>query len=163
RTSGPVPRRSTHMSRLPARTCCPICHPPAAAVPALHALGVRAQVSAGLEEPVVKVEVQVMSLDLVHDEHRRHRPRELAKRVEDVLRLPGDAGVESKRFHQREYLEFPQRADIGTGPLNAHVTPSQAQLSPQALPPPGSVTPVQHIFPRAVQPVCKWFVSDVKK
>src|SRR5690242_10209273 len=31
------------------------------AVPALHVLGVRAQVCAGSEEPVVKVEVQVMS------------------------------------------------------------------------------------------------------
>jgi hypothetical protein len=27
-------------------------------------------------------------------------------------------------FHQQEYLEFPQRADIGTGPLNAHLAPS---------------------------------------
>jgi hypothetical protein len=31
----------------------------------------------------------------------------------------GDVGV-----HQREYLEFPQCADIGTGPLNAHLAPS---------------------------------------
>jgi predicted RNA methylase len=50
----------------------------------------------GFEEPVVKVEVQVMSLDVVHDEHQRHRPRELAERVEDVLRLPGDAGLERR-------------------------------------------------------------------
>jgi hypothetical protein len=32
--------------------------------------------------------------------------------------------AESKRFHQQEYLEFPQRADIDTGPLNAHLAPS---------------------------------------
>jgi len=32
--------------------------------------------------------------------------------------------AESKRFHQQEYFEFPQRADIGTGPLNAHLAPS---------------------------------------
>ena len=38
-----------------------------------------------------------MSLDVVHDEHRRHRPRELAERVEDVLCLPGDAGLERRR------------------------------------------------------------------
>jgi hypothetical protein len=28
-----------------------------------------------------------------------------------------------QRFHQREFLEFPQRADIGTGLLNAHLVP----------------------------------------
>src|SRR5215472_17306380 len=64
------------------------------AMPALHVLGVGAQVCAGLEEPVVEVEVEVVGLDVVHDEHRRHRPRELAERVEDVLRLRGDAGFE---------------------------------------------------------------------
>ena len=52
--------------------------------------------SAGIEEPIVKAGVQVMSLDVVHDEHRRHRPRELAERVEDVLCLPGDAGLERR-------------------------------------------------------------------
>ena len=44
--------------------------------------------------PVVEAEVQVVGLDVVHDEHGRHRPRELAERVEDVLRLRGDAGLE---------------------------------------------------------------------
>src|SRR5215472_15351597 len=67
---------------------------PLLAVPPLHVLGVGAQVGAGLEEPVAEVEVQVVGLDVVHDEHGRHRPRELAERVEDVLRLRGDAGLE---------------------------------------------------------------------
>ena len=35
-----------------------------------------------------------MGLDVVQDEHRRHRPGELAERVEDVLRLQGDACLE---------------------------------------------------------------------
>src|SRR5215470_19823148 len=52
------------------------------------------QVGAWLEEPVIEVEVQVVGLDVVHDENGRHRPRELAERVEDVLRLRGDAGFE---------------------------------------------------------------------
>jgi len=29
-----------------------------------------------------------------------------------------------QRFRQREFLEFPQHADIGTGLLNAHLAPS---------------------------------------
>jgi hypothetical protein len=32
--------------------------------------------------------------------------------------------AESKRFHQQEYLEFPQCANIGTGPKNAHLATS---------------------------------------
>src|SRR2546430_955126 len=78
------------------------------AVPALHVLGVRAQVRTGFEEPVVKVEVQVMSLDVVHDEHRRHRARELAERVEDVLCLRRDAGLE------RRVVDLGAAPDAGT-------------------------------------------------
>jgi hypothetical protein len=29
-----------------------------------------------------------------------------------------------QRFHQREFLEFPQHADIGTSLLNAHLAPA---------------------------------------
>ena len=29
-----------------------------------------------------------------------------------------------QRFHLREFLEFPQHADVGTGLLNAHLAPS---------------------------------------
>lgn len=63
-------------------------------MPALHVLGVGAQVCTGLAEPVVEVEVQVMGLNIVHDEHGRNGPGELSERVEDSLRLRGDAGFE---------------------------------------------------------------------
>jgi hypothetical protein len=49
-----------------------------------------------------------MSLDVVHDEHRRHRPRELDERVEDVLRLRGDAGLE------RRVVDLRAAPDAGT-------------------------------------------------
>jgi hypothetical protein len=51
-----------------------------------------AQVRTGLEKPVVEVEVQVMGLNIVHDEHGRNGPGEVSERVEDILRLRGDAG-----------------------------------------------------------------------
>src|SRR6266567_2386597 len=63
-------------------------------MPARHVLGVRIQVGARLEEAVVEVEIQVMGLDVVHDEHRRHRAREFAEGVEDVLGLKRDARFE---------------------------------------------------------------------
>ena len=64
------------------------------AVLALHVFCVRAEVGAGLEETVIEVEVQVMGLDVVQDEHGRHRARELAERVEDELRLQRHASFE---------------------------------------------------------------------
>src|SRR5690242_7371572 len=54
-----------------------------------------------------------MSLDVVHDEHRRHRPRELAERVEDVLRLPGDAGLERRVV---DLGAAPDAGTVGPGP-----------------------------------------------
>ena len=35
-----------------------------------------------------------MGLNIVHDEHGRNGPGELSERVEDILRLRGDAGFE---------------------------------------------------------------------
>ena len=72
----------------------PMTRLPGFAVPALHMLGVGAQVGAGLEETVIEVEIQMMGLDVVQDEHGRHGARELAERVEDVLRLQRHATFE---------------------------------------------------------------------
>lgn len=56
-------------------------------VPRVHVGGVCVQVGAGGEEAVVEVEVQVVGLDVVEDEHRRHRGGEFPEGVEDVLGL----------------------------------------------------------------------------
>ena len=53
-----------------------------------------------------------------------------------------------QRFHQREILEIPQRADIGTNLLNAHLVP----LTP----------PYTHILITTVQPGCRRLVIGVK-
>ena len=65
---------------------CLVLSSPGFAVPARYVLCVGAQVGAGLEETVIEVEVQMMGLDVVQDEHRRHGARELAEHIEDVLR-----------------------------------------------------------------------------
>src|SRR5262249_16967376 len=64
------------------------------AVPAAHVVGVGGKVRAGLEEAVLELEVQVVGLDVVHDEQRRHRARELAEGVEHVLGLERNAVLE---------------------------------------------------------------------
>src|SRR4029450_9404434 len=68
-------------------------------VPPLHVVGVRAQVGPRLEEAVVELQGQVVGLDVVEDEEGRHRARELAEGVEDVLGLQGDAGLELLVVH----------------------------------------------------------------
>jgi hypothetical protein len=67
---------------------------PGFAVPALHVLCVCVQVGTGLEETVIEVEVQMMGLDVAQDGHGRHGARELAERVEGVLRLQRHASFE---------------------------------------------------------------------
>jgi hypothetical protein len=57
------------------------------AVPPRHVLCMGAQVGARVEETVIEVEVEIMGLAVVQDEHGRHRAGELAEGVEDVLRL----------------------------------------------------------------------------
>src|ERR687893_185286 len=93
-TSGPSPTCSVQTSSSPASTCSPTLGLLALAVPALHVLRMGGQVGARLEVMVVEVEVEVVSLDVVHDEDGRHRPRELAEVVEYVLGLQRDARLE---------------------------------------------------------------------
>ena len=83
-TLGVICRSGWRRRRVRARLCL---SSPGFAVPALHVLCVCAQVGAGLEETVIEVEVQMMGLDVVQDEHGRHGAWEFAEGVEDVLRL----------------------------------------------------------------------------
>ena len=46
-------------------------------MPALHVLCMGAQVGAAGEETVIEVEVEMMGLDVVQDEHGRHGAGEL--------------------------------------------------------------------------------------
>src|SRR5262249_30717509 len=68
-----------------------------AAVPAIHVLRMGPQIRPRLEESVVEVQVQMVSLDIVEAEQGRHRARKLAEGVEDVLGLKADAGLELGR------------------------------------------------------------------
>ena len=64
-------------------------------MPALHLLRVGTQVGAGIEETVIEVEVEMIGLDVVQDEHGRDGAWELAEGVEDVLRLDGEGPYRS--------------------------------------------------------------------
>ena len=41
-------------------------------MPALHVLSVGAQIGAGIEEAIVEIEIEMVRLDVVEDEHGRH-------------------------------------------------------------------------------------------
>jgi hypothetical protein len=110
-------------------------------MPASHVLGVGAQVRTGLEEPVVEVEVQVMGLNIVHDEHGRNGPGELSERVEDILRLRGDQPAELR-----------QGGDLAAVDVVVDRVPDPS--APRSA--------VQAILTRTVQPACRRFVSGVK-
>src|SRR5690606_15826292 len=64
-------------------------------MPALHVSRVRLEVGAKGVELVVKVEVEVEGLQVLHREDAGHGAREFAEGVEDILRLKRDAVFEA--------------------------------------------------------------------
>src|SRR5262249_17970919 len=83
-----------------------------AAVPAIHVLRMSPQIRPTLEEAVVEVEVQMVSLDIIEAEQGRHSARKLAESVEDVLGLKADAGLE---FVRETFCGSPDRRALIPG------------------------------------------------
>ena len=60
-------------------------------IPFFHALGVGFQICSRLVEHIVKFQVQMMRLQILHEEYGRNGPRKLAESVKDILDLQTDA------------------------------------------------------------------------
>lgn len=63
-------------------------------VPASHVIAVGFQVSARFEEMVVKLQIQVVRLEIDCAEHRRRGGGELSERIQNILRLKSYAVLE---------------------------------------------------------------------
>ena len=56
-------------------------------MPSRHVLGVGSQIGAGFVEGIVKLQIEVMRLQVDRRNHRGHRAGEFAEAIENVLRL----------------------------------------------------------------------------
>ena len=56
-------------------------------MPSRHVLGVGSQLGAGFVEGIVKLQIEVMRLQVDRRNHRGHRAGEFAEAIENVLRL----------------------------------------------------------------------------
>jgi hypothetical protein len=96
-------------------------------LPPRHVVGVGSQVGAGLVEGVVKLQIEVMRLQVDRRQHRGHGAGEFAEAIENVLRLQRHTFFERLAVDRRGGPDFP-RLFPGTRRVRMERTP-RAELA----------------------------------
>jgi hypothetical protein len=104
-------------------------------LPPRHVVGVGSQVGAGLVEGVVKLQIEVMRLQVDRRQHRGHGAGEFAEAIENVLRLQRHTFFERLAVDRRGGSDFP-RLFPGTRCVRMERTPRGRTCARTPLRPP---------------------------